>query len=104
MLAECGWSRTGSLPSIKLSSSRERDKHDGATSGRADRNCQPAAASVADDSVAVPLIALGELSFVIDDEFIGRRHEIEISLPRDIVRLHDGNCLTATHDGRGDNG
>jgi hypothetical protein len=53
--------------------------------GDTDGYCQPAGDTIADDAVAIAPITPGELHLV------DCPHDVEVSLPRDIVRLKDGN-------------
>ncbi len=54
-------------------------------------------AAVDDDPVAIAPVAAGELGLVEDHEFVNGGDDVEISLPGNIVRLEDGDCLGFGH-------
>src|SRR5262249_28343847 len=60
-------------------------------------NGQPERRPVEDDLVAVAPVAPRVLDVVKDHELVNRGDDVEVSLPRDVVRLENGNGFRCRH-------
>src|SRR6476661_5759802 len=58
-----------------------------------DRDRQPLESARRLDEVAVAPVSPRVLHVVEQDEFVYRVDEVEVPLPRDVARLHDGDSL-----------
>src|SRR2546421_1238563 len=82
------------LPVLLLPSAvGQFDVADPAADVLADRDAEPFETLGRLDLVPVAPVILGELRLVIEDELVHGGNQVEVALPRDVVRLHYGDLL-----------
>src|SRR2546422_202881 len=82
------------LPVLLLPSAvGQFDVADPAADVPTDRDAEPLETLGRLDLVPVTPVVLGELRVVVEDELIHGGNHVEVALPGDVVRLHDGDLL-----------